>query len=154
MAQPTSRRLRLHARTAFLLRPSEAPAPRSDGSLAMFRAGGREAGVEEVLRRVLRDRLPLDHVEVACAQAEHVVLLWEKAQRYEVPVTIGPGLPVTLTRPARALLAFCDWTEGGFAAGALRRMPQSGDVRLDLDDGPSAGQAARLLARSDATWGR
>jgi hypothetical protein len=33
-------------------------------------------------------------------------------------------------------------------------MLQSGDVRLDLDDGPSAGQAARLLARSDATWGR
>jgi hypothetical protein len=141
-------------RLAYLLRPSEAPAPLSDGSLVMFRAGGREAEVEEVLRRVLRDGLPLDHVEMACAQAEHMVLLWEKAQRYEVPVTIGPGLPVTLTRPARALLAFCDWIEGGFAAGALRRMLQSGDVRLDLEDGPSAGQAARLLARSDATWGR
>jgi ATP-dependent helicase/nuclease subunit B len=141
-------------RLAYLLRPGEAPAPLGDGTLAMFRAGGREAEVEEVLRRVRRDALPLDHVEVACAQAEHVVLLWEKAQRYDVPVTIGPGLPVTLTRPARALLAFCDWIEGGFAAGALRRLLQSGDVRLDLDGGPSAGQAARLLARSDATWGR
>lgn len=141
-------------RLAWLLRPAEAPAPLVDGTLAMFRAGGREAEVEEVLRRVLRDGLALDHVEVACAQAEHVVLLWEKAQRYGLPITIGPGLPATLTRPARALLAFCDWIEGGFAAGALRRLLQSGDVRLDLEDGPSAGQAARLLARSDATWGR
>jgi ATP-dependent helicase/nuclease subunit B len=142
------------ARLAYVLRPGEAPPPLGDGSLAMFRAGGREAEVEEVLRRVLREGLRLDHVEVACAQAEHVVLLWEKAQRHGLPVTVGPGLPVTLTRPARALLAFCDWIEGGFAAGALRRLLQSGDVRLDLEDGPSAGQAARLLARSDATWGR
>ena len=25
---------------------------------------------------------------------------------------------------------------------------------MDLDGGPAAGQGARLLARSDATWGR
>ena len=42
--------------------------PASDGTLTMFRAGGREAEVEEVLRRVLRDGRPLDHVEIACAR--------------------------------------------------------------------------------------
>jgi ATP-dependent helicase/nuclease subunit B len=141
------------AMLARLLRPDATP-PRGDGSLVMFRAGGKEAEVEEVLRRVMRDRIPLDHVEVACAQGDYPVLFWEKAQRYELPITVGPGVPITVTRPARALLAFCDWIEGGFAAGALRRLLQSGDVRLDVDDGPSAGQAARLLARSDAAWGR
>ncbi|MDO8476153.1 MAG: PD-(D/E)XK nuclease family protein [Candidatus Rokubacteria bacterium] len=139
---------------AFLMRPGDAPAPKGDGSLAMFRAGGREAEVEEVFRRVLASGARLDDVEVACASADYVTLLWEKAQRHGWPVTVGPGLPVTLTRPARALLAFSEWVEGGYPAVGLRRLLQSGDVQLDLADGPSAGQAARLLAQSGATWGR
>ena len=139
---------------AFLMRPGEAPAPKGDGSLTMFRAGGREAEVEEVFNRILASGARLDHVEVACASADYVTLFWEKAQRHGWPLTVGPGLPVTLTRPARALLAFSEWVEGGFPAAGLRRLLQSGDVQLDLADGPSAGQAARLLAQSDATWGR
>ncbi len=79
--------------------------------------------------------------------------MWEKAQRHEWPVTIGPGIPVALTRPGRGLLAFCEWVTGGLAASRLRRMLQSGDVRLEAD-GLTAGQAARILARAEATWGR
>ncbi|MEK7445112.1 MAG: hypothetical protein AABZ70_09675, partial [candidate division NC10 bacterium] len=40
-------------RLAFLMRPAEAPPPVGDGTLALFRAGGQEAEVEEVLRRIL-----------------------------------------------------------------------------------------------------
>jgi hypothetical protein len=39
-------------RLAFLTRPGEAPRSRADGALEMFRAGGKEAEVEEVLRRI------------------------------------------------------------------------------------------------------
>ncbi len=141
-------------RLAFLLAPDVAPPPKPDGTLSMFRAGGKEAEVEEVFRRIQADRLPFDHVEVACAAPEYTVLIWEKAQRYGWPVTVDPGIPITLTRPARALLAFCTWIADGFPAAGLRRLLQSGDMRLDLDDGPTAGQAARLLAESGATWGR
>src|SRR5262249_35229724 len=126
---------------AFLIRPGEAPAPKGDGSMAMFRAGGQEAEVEEVFRRIVASGARLDDIEVACASADYVAILWEKAQRHDWPLTVGPGLPVTLTRPARALLAFCEWVEGGFPAAGLRRLLQSGDVHLDLPDGPSAGQA-------------
>ena len=109
--------------------------------------------MEEVLRRIARSGEPLDHVEIACPMPEQAALVWEKAQRHEWPVTIGPGIPVALTRPGRALLAFGEWVAGGLAASRLRRMLQSGDVRLDAD-GLTAGQAARLLARAQATWGR
>lgn len=141
-------------RLAFLMKPGEAPPPFADGTVAMFRAGGRDAEVEEVMRRIVADGLPLDAVEVACAASEYGPLFWEKAQRHEWPVTVAQGVPATLTRPARALLAFCDWMEQNFAAGPLRRLLQSGDVRVEIEDGPTAGQAARLLARSGATWGR
>jgi len=146
-------------RLALLMSP--AGAPLSDDTLTMFCAGGREAEVEEVFRRIAQAGGALDQVEIACAMPEQATLVWEKAQRYEWPVTIGPGIPVALTRPGRALLAFCAWVTGGLAASGLRRMLQSGDVRLGPSrgkegetDGLTAGQAARLLARAEATWGR
>jgi ATP-dependent helicase/nuclease subunit B len=164
-------------RLALLMEPSGAPV--EDGTLTMFCAGGREAEVEEVFRRIaggatggIASGTPpgLDQVEIACPRPEQAALMWEKAQRHEWPVTIGPGIPITLTRPGRALLAFCEWVEGGLAAGRLRRMLQSGDVRMSPatrpsprpsprrgegeDEGLTAGQAARLLARAQATWGR
>jgi RecB family exonuclease len=140
-------------RLALLMSP--AGAPPADDTLTMFRAGGREAEVEEVFRRIAGAGGPLDQVEIACPVPEQAALVWEKAQRHEWPVTIGPGIPVALTRPGRALLAFCEWVEGGLAASRLRRMLQSGDVQVGVGtDGPTASQAARLLARAQATWGR
>lgn len=138
-------------RLALLMSPAGAPA--SDDTLTMFCAGGRVAEVEEVFRRIAAVGGPLDQVEIACPMPEQAALVWEKAQRHEWPVTIGPGIPIALTRPGRALLAFCEWVAGGLAASRLRRMLQAGDVRLEAD-GLTAGQAARLLARAQATWGR
>ena len=141
-------------RLTFLLSPMDAPVPKQDGSMTMFRAGGKEAEIEEVFRRIQAGRMPFDQVEIACAASDYSVLLWEKAQRHDWPLTVGPGVAVTVTRPARALLAFCSWITGGFPSSGLRRLLQSGDVRVDIAGGPTAGQAARLLAGSNATWGR
>lgn len=141
-------------RLAFLMSPADGPPALGDGTLEMFRAGGREAEIEEVLRRVAAARVPLDRVEIACARPEHAALGWEKAQRYGLEATVSGGIPAVLTRPGRALVAFWEWIDADLAAGRLRRLLQSGDLRLDIPGGPSAGQAARLLARSEATWGR
>ncbi len=125
--------------------------------LALFRAGGAEAEIEEVFRRILHadgGPLPLDQVEIVCVSPDYPFLVWQKAQRYGWPVTIGPGIPLTATRPARALLAWCDWIEAGYPASGLRRLLQSGDIRVDIPDGPGPGQAAKLLLKSEATWGR
>ena len=74
---------------------------------------------------------------------------------HEWPVTLGPGIPAPSTRPGRALIGFCDWIETDFSAGHLRRLLQSGDMGIEEDDeGFTAGQAARTLARAEAGWGR
>ena len=138
----------------FLMQPEGAPSPNDDGSLVMFRAGGREAEIEEVFRRIFVSDLPFDAFEIACASADYPFLVWQKALRYGWPLTVSTGVPVTATRPARALLSLLDWVEHDYPASRLRRLLQSGDVTIDREDGPTAGQAARLLARSEAAWGR
>ena len=127
---------------------------RSKPKIQLFHAGGREAEIEEVFRRILTAGVALDQVEIACASDAHLALVWEKALRHNWPVTLGPGIPATFTRPGRALLGFCDWIETDFSAGHLRRLLQSGDMSVEEHEGFTAGQAARVLARAEAGWGR
>ena len=141
---------------AFLMSPVLAGARTAATSkIALFHAGGREAEIEEVFRRILASGAPLDQVEIACASDAHVALIWEKALRHDWPVTLGSGIPADFTRPGRALIGFCDWIETDFSAGHFRRLLQSGDLRVeDETEGFTAGQAARLLGRAEAGWGR
>jgi ATP-dependent helicase/nuclease subunit B len=120
----------------------------------LFHAGSAEAEVEEVFRRVLVAQAALDDVEVVCASPPYAMLVWEKALRHEWPVTLSGGVPAAVTRPGRALVALADWIEDDFSAGLLRRLLQSGDIRLpdDLDLTPT--RAARLLVKAQAAWGR
>jgi ATP-dependent helicase/nuclease subunit B len=119
----------------------------------LFHAAGREAEVEEVFRRILAEGCPLDQVEIACGSDDYAPLVWEKACRYDWPVTLASGLPAALTRPGRALVELGAWIESDFAAGVLRRLLQSGDVTLG-DHDLSPGQAARVLVKAEAAWGR
>lgn len=129
--------------------------------IEIFHAGGREAEIEEVCRRILSSGVPLDDVEIACGSEAHAWLAWEKAVRLEWPVTVGTGVPATMTRPGRAVLGWCDWIDGEFAATRLRRLLLAGDVVPrewteveELDVAMTAGQGARLLLRLGAAWGK
>ncbi|RPJ56723.1 MAG: hypothetical protein EHM24_30155, partial [Acidobacteria bacterium] len=135
----------------------------SEAEIDIFHAGGRDAEMEEVFRRIARSGRPLDQVEVACGAGVPLSLPWEKAERLGWPVTLSSGLPAAMTRPGRLLLRFCDWVESGLEAAELRRMLQSGDcwgkgfgAAGETSEGSdlSAGQAARLLLKAGATWGR
>ena len=141
---------------AFLVAPGSVDAASDDlSAIEIFHAGGREAEIDEVFRRILRSGAPVDQVEIACASDAHAFLIWEKALRHEWPVTLASGIPAAATRPGRALLGLCDWIETDFSASHLRHLLQSGDFGLELDDeGFTSGQAARTLARAEAGWGR
>jgi ATP-dependent helicase/nuclease subunit B len=141
---------------AFVMSPASVP-PRTspEAEISIFHAGGREAEIEEVFRRILATGASLDQVEIACASDAHVALIWEKALRHDWPVTLGSGIPAAFTRPGRALIGLCDWVETDFSAGHFRRLLQSGDLGvLEEVQGFTAGQAARLLGRAEAGWGR
>jgi RecB family exonuclease len=139
---------------AFLLSPNREPRI-ANREIALFHAGGREAEIEEVFRRILSMGAPLDQVEIACASDAHLSLVWEKALRQDWAITIGPGIPAAQTRPGRALIGLCDWVGTDFSASHFRRLLQSGDMGVEVEDeGFSSGQAARILGRAGAGWGR
>jgi len=161
------------ATLAFMSAPGTPKNPGTPGTpepcpVSFFHAGGVEAEIEEVFRRIFTSGRSLDEVEIVAASPRYATLIWEKAIRYDWPVTLAQGIPGLLTRPGRALLALAEWIEDDFSAGRLRRMLESGDVRLtgggrvSTDGGRvfrpgedlTSGQAARLLVKAQAAWGR
>ncbi len=139
-------------RLGFLFDPSRAPA---GGDLEMFHAAGHDAEVHEVLRRILAGGVPFDQVEIVCASVDpYTGLFRDAAARLGIPFTLAEGLPLSHTRPGRALGAFCRWAAAGFPRDGLMRLLQSGDVTTGVDEGPGAAQVARLLLASGAAGGR
>lgn len=143
------------ARLSWIAQPADAPGPVRDGSLSLFRAAGREAEVEEVLRRIQAGSYPLGSVEVVCAQpAEYASLFWEKAVRHGLSVTIDRGIPGALTRPVRAAFGLCDWIENNFPAVRLARMLEAGILEPVSGAELTGSAAARILRQCGATLGR
>ena len=144
------------AAIAALPPPFSGPGAKAGGAaIAIFHAGGRDAEIDEILRRIASSGLPLDQVEVAVASGVSPSLVWEKAMRLEWPVTLAGGLPAAVSRAGRLLLRFCDWIDSGFDAAFLRRLLHAGDLASDaIGPDVTPGQAARLMLKAKAAWGR
>jgi ATP-dependent helicase/nuclease subunit B len=154
-------------RLRSLLAPADAGAPKDDGTLDIVCAGGRDAEIDEIFRRIAASGQPLDRVEIACSSGVQPSIAWEKALRLDWPVTVSSGLPAAMTRPGRLVLRVCDWIDSGYEAAELRRLLQSGDLGAEtFDDALAAeadkpvgttlspGQAAKVLLKAEAAWGR
>ncbi|MBI3929091.1 MAG: hypothetical protein HY319_26340 [Armatimonadetes bacterium] len=136
-----------------LLAPVEAPPPRRDGSLRLFSAGRRDSEIQEVLRRVLGDRLAADSIEIAAGDSENLPLLRDQLLQCDLPATLEPGLPIAASRPGQALLCLLSWIEHRYTAFDLRHLLLSGLLFL-RGRSVDSRTAARLLEQSGATWER
>jgi hypothetical protein len=113
---------------AWLHAVREAPAGGAP-QLELFAASSIAAELREVLRRVLEAGLSWDQVEiVATDPVAYGVALDGLARRLGIPVTYGVGLPVSRTRPGRAVAKYLEWIVTGFPADVLRGMIERGDM--------------------------
>lgn len=123
--------------------------PRQVEGVTTFVAGGREAELEEIFRRLLEQSLPLDQVELVAPQSEVRLELWEKACRLELPVVLAEGLPASRSPDGRGVLGLLAWIESDYSASELRSLVLAGDL---VPPEPSA--SAHLLTQAHLTWGR
>lgn len=79
---------------------------------------------EYIIGTIFREKLPLDQCTVAVTDAAgYAPLFFELTRRYNIPVTFGCGLPVTLTNPAAVLRDYANWlTAGHCGIDALRQL--------------------------------
>jgi PD-(D/E)XK nuclease superfamily protein len=125
----------------------------------LFRATGEENEIREVFRRILRESIPFDEVEILHTDPTvYPALIWELAREQEIPCNFAGGIAAAYTRPGRATLAFLDWIGQDFAADVLREALASGALTIERLEGTplAVGSRAvvRVLRRARLGWGR
>lgn len=143
----------------WLFQPETAPGPFDDGSVSIFHALGESNEVREVFRRILKHEIPLDDVEILVTKHNpYVSLIFEITSALEIPTTFASGIPVTYTRPGRALIFYLQWQAEDLQASYLRRLFSGGYLDLDsFKQGggrPSASRAAAIIRDAAIGWGR
>ncbi|OAT79409.1 PD-(D/E)XK nuclease family protein [Desulfotomaculum copahuensis] len=155
-------------RLAWLYRVAGAPPPACDGSVQCFHAHGITAEVREVLRRIMAAGLSLDQVTVVYTSEAYIPLFYELTRRFGLGLTVAGGIPVSFTRPGRALQGLVEWIKSGFSARVLGDLLTGGDLQLRLPVNAGAGRngssghtrtvpgitVARLLRDAGIAWGR
>lgn len=143
----------------WLFQPETAPGPFNDGSVSIFHALGESNEVREVFRRILKDGISLDDVEILVTKHDpYISLNYEIASALELPITFSSGIPVTYTRPGRALIFYFRWQAEDLQANYLRRLFSG--AYLDLDsfklegERPSSRRAAAIIRDAAIGWGR
>lgn len=135
--------------------PPAAAEPDSDpaGQRRFRRAVGAYNEVRALFRDVLNDEVPLDEAEIAYTEGDpYLSLIADLADRLDIPVSIGTGLPGRLTRTGQALRGWYDWVTNDFDMAIIIRLLRNGHLRLDRMPDPDAGpalaphEAATLLA--------
>jgi PD-(D/E)XK nuclease superfamily len=132
----------------------DVPQPRHDQSVLFFRAIGEINEVREVLRRCLGDSKRLDDVEILHTDADtYIPLIFATARRYfsdqgrpeGIPVTFAEGIPISLSRPGRALIAWLRWIEEDHSQRLFVDMIGEGLLQFEDDDDLSYSYLAQIL---------
>jgi hypothetical protein len=129
------------------------PVP-GDVVLDMFAASSVSAELREVLRRCVASGLRWDEVEIVAPDTvAYGVALDGLVRRLGIPVSHASGLPLSRTRPGRALSQYVQWILRDLPVDLLRQMLERGDIapsralargRGDLDRVSGVALARRL----------
>lgn len=145
-------------RLRWLFDADKAPESFKDGSIEMFGAVGHRNEIREVIRRIIAENQTADNSEVVCTGIEgYADAIYSLCQKLNIPVTFAGGIPIYLTASGRTFIGFLLWIREDFSEIYLRRMFESGDLKLDGkagDDFPGSSVLGHLLRTAGVGWGR
>ena len=119
------------------------------GQRQFFCALRRSDEVEEIVRRLVDQKIPLDQVEIA-ALSDDLGLLQDRLTASGLGCTLEAGLPILATRPGQLLDGMLTWLEHGATAYHLRELLGSHLLRAQ----PDSYTAVKLLESAQIRWGR
>ena len=91
------------------------------------RSYGSSNEVAAIYDYILANQLPFDQCIVAVANpAQYSQLFYDFSQSHDLPITLGCGIPILNSNPARLLKLLYDWNNSGYhGVDALRAMLRS-----------------------------
>ena len=76
---------------------------------------GSSNEVRDILSFIYRNNVPLDHCTIAVAETlSYAELFHDLSVEYDIPMSFGCGLPITVSNPARLLKLYHSWNTAGY----------------------------------------
>ncbi len=76
---------------------------------------GASNEVRDIISFIYRNEIPLDHCTVAVAETlNYAELFNDISTEYDIPMSFGCGLPITVSNPARLLKLYHTWNTSGY----------------------------------------
>ncbi|MBS2037478.1 PD-(D/E)XK nuclease family protein [bacterium] len=119
------------------------------GSRQFFCAVRRCDEIDEIVRRLAEESIPLDQVEIA-APLEDLGLVRDRLAAHGLGCSFEAGLPILTTRPGQLLDGVITWLDRGATAFHLRELLACDLLRAR----PDSHTAVKLLESAQVRWGR
>jgi RecB family exonuclease len=123
--------------------------PEDLSSITVVETSGPDMEARSAIQVLLSARSALDEAEIAyTAETPYLAAVHNAVQRFRLKATYGAGIPVTFSRPGKALVAFYQWIADDFAVDTLVQACRSGLVSL----GAHLERGETLEPYQLATW--
>ena len=120
----------------------------------LFAASTPSEELREVCRRVMREGLRWDDVEIVTTDPDtYGIALDALCQQLDIGATMLKGIPLVRTRIGRALERWFTWLENGLPADVLRQALEAGDIPVQAANIDAHDVALELRAQRIG-WGR
>jgi len=146
------------ARAPWLFSLKDSPKPLKDKTLRMFQALGFTNECREVLRRIIKEKIPFDQVEIIHPPgSSYPSIFYVLAEKSGLPFSPAEGLPISFTIPGKVYSAVIDWMEASYPCASFCALVENEYLRFPEGDGETAFSpmlVSRLLKEAKIGWGK
>ncbi|MEH7226264.1 PD-(D/E)XK nuclease family protein [Bacillus sp. JJ1566] len=128
--------------------------PTTVPTLSLFSAKTEEMELKEVIFRIKEKGIRFDEAAIFyTSSAKYVTAMYHEAERLQIPVTFGEGIPIGFTRPGKMVAGILAWMKDFYSVQAFLKLLQ--ENLLDMgEEAPSKRKWATLLRGANIGWGK
>jgi len=128
------------------------PAGCVEMEIELFAAASYQNEVNEVLGRIIKEKIPLDTVELIYTGSDpYLSVIYNSLQKLGIAAAFPEGLPGDLSGPGKALKGIILWLMDDFDGIHLRRLLKQNLIKTPENRG---SRLAHILRTSKIGWGR
>jgi RecB family exonuclease len=123
-------------------------------TLSLFSAKTEDMELKEVLFRMKEKGNRFDEAVIFyTASSKYITAMYHLAERMQLPVTYGEGIPIGFTRPGKFVAGILAWIKEFYSVRVFLDLLQENLMDLG-EDAPSKARIANLLRDAHIGWGK
>lgn len=122
--------------------------------LSFFTAKTEEIELKHILGLIRRSETKLDENVIFYTSGDpYQTHLYHLAQKNDIPITFGEGIPISVTRPGQFVKGFLQWVKANYSVSTFIDLLHGGVLKLG-EGAPSKTKITRMLRDAQIGWSK